>query len=88
MTKIKTTVYIFALMIVSFIVSIGIYHFIVGPLVDPAHMQIDNLRNYSFYYVIGWNAYFAVLTTILFLLALGHHVYAVKKERDYFTKQS
>ncbi|WP_026690782.1 hypothetical protein [Alteribacter aurantiacus] len=84
MTKFKTTVYIFTLMIVSFLCSVAIYHFIVSPFVDPANIYIENLRNYSFYYVIGWNAYFAVLTAILLLMAIGHHIYAVKKEKEHF----
>ncbi|MBM7096308.1 MULTISPECIES: hypothetical protein [Alteribacter] len=87
MTKLKTTLYITGLMIVSFLFSVAIYHFIVSPLVDPSNVYIENLRNYSFYYVIGWNAYFAVLTVILLLLAVGHHIYAVKKDKEYFEQK-
>ncbi|WP_096189869.1 hypothetical protein [Evansella halocellulosilytica] len=78
----KTTVYITVQVIGTILLTLIIYHFI-SPFVDPSGMYIENLRNYSFYYVIGWNVFFSIMALIFIVNAIVHHIYARKKEREW-----
>ncbi|UCZ52414.1 hypothetical protein LGQ02_16450 [Bacillus shivajii] len=82
MTGKKSTLYISAQVLGSVLLTFIIYHFL-SPYVDPSGLYIENLRNYSFYYVLGWNAFFAIMAAIFFINAICHHIYARKKERDW-----
>ncbi|MBU9723608.1 MULTISPECIES: hypothetical protein [Bacillaceae] len=75
------TFYIIGQVLFSFLIATGIYQLIL-PFVDPSNLHIENLRNYSFYYVISWNAYFAVITLVFLINAIIHRVYARKKFKD------
>ncbi|MCE7791502.1 hypothetical protein K8O68_03565 [Salipaludibacillus sp. CUR1] len=80
MSKIKTTFYITFQTVFTFILALAIYHFFLSRFTDPAHLDFPNLRDYSFYYVVGWNVFFAVLAILYIANAVIHHIYAKKKE--------
>jgi len=79
MTKLKSTFYITFQVLFTFLIAVGIYHFFLSNWTDPAHLDIPNLRDYSFYYMVGWNAFFGVLAFLYLTNAIIHHVYAKKK---------
>ncbi|WP_280770031.1 hypothetical protein [Salipaludibacillus daqingensis] len=83
MTKIKSTFYITFQVIFTFLVAVAIYHFFLSTWTDPAHLNFPNLRDYSFYYVVGWNAFFGVLAILYLANAVAHHVYAKKKQTSF-----
>ncbi|MBU9712357.1 hypothetical protein [Evansella tamaricis] len=83
MRKSFATIYIIGQVILSMIIAFGIYQFIV-PYVDPSNIHIENLRNYSFYYVLGWNVYFAVQASVFLVNGIGHQIYAARKFKDDF----
>ncbi|CAM3983361.1 hypothetical protein [Alkalicoccus chagannorensis] len=82
MAKWKSTLYIMLHTIGTAAAAGLLYHFIIAPWADPANRQIENIRmDYSFYYMIGWNALLAVIAGMFLLNAGLHHYYIKKIER-------
>ncbi|QKS72142.1 hypothetical protein FLK61_36400 [Paenalkalicoccus suaedae] len=83
MSKVKSTLYITLQVISTFLVALLFYHFVISRFTDPAYLNFPNLRDYSLYYMIGWNAFFAFLALLYLLNAIAHHIYAKRRLESY-----
>jgi hypothetical protein len=80
MTKLKSTLYIMLQVTGTLLIAVAFYHFGIARWTDPSNMHMESIKDYSFYYIIGWNGFFGVLSLLYLINAAVHHIYAKKKE--------